>query len=87
MFWYMHTWFQFKSACSEIILQTHHTLLPDDRHPVFHAIHTIRNAAEVIFSQSLLISIKCTIVCASQLEVIAGRNQNVKAFALDIWIW
>ena len=54
------------------MLLPYHSLLPDNRHAVFHSIDTIRNLPEVILAQGFLVCIECAVVSACRLKVSPG---------------
>ena len=65
--------------CTAPVLQAHHSLFPDDGHAVFHSIDTIRNPAEVVFAQGLLVCIKCAVISACCLKVSPeGSKSNTR---------
>jgi len=61
---------------------TYNTLFPDDGHAILDAIHSVRYLSEVIFSKSLLISVKRTIVRSGQVKVTSTKDPLVKRFGL-----
>ena len=61
-----------------LLEETYHTLLPDDRHPVLHAVHSIGDLGEVVLAQCLLAQTEGAVVCPCYTQVITreetGRN-------------
>ena len=57
-------------------MRTYHSFLPDDRHPVLHTIHSVRDLGEVILAQGLLAHIKGAVVCARHTEVITSKEKK-----------
>lgn len=59
---------------------THHSLVPDEGHPLFHTVNTLWNLGEVILSNGLLGNTKGAVSAASHTEVSASwletRKQN-----------
>lgn len=51
---------------------THHSFLPDDRHPVLHSIDSVGNHGEVVLAQSFLAQTKGAVVGPRQREIITG---------------
>lgn len=54
------------------IIWTHHSFLPDDRHPVLHTVHPVRDLGEVVFTQGLLAHREGAVVCSRHTEIIAS---------------
>lgn len=52
------------------IIRTYHSFLPDDRHPVLHTIHSIRDLGEIVFTQGLLAHREGAVVCSCHTEIV-----------------
>lgn len=52
--------------------RTYHAFLPDDRHPVLHAVDPVGDLGEVVFAQGLLAHGEGAVVCSRHTEVITG---------------
>ena len=61
---------------SLFLLTDRHYLFPNEGHPVFDAIHTIRNGSKVIFSQRLLVRVERAVVRSRQLKIPAGETER-----------
>lgn len=51
---------------------THHSFLPDDRHPVLHSVDSVGDLGEVVLAQSFLAHRKRAVVGPRHREIIAG---------------
>lgn len=58
--------------------KTDHSFLPDDRHPVLHAVHSVGDLGEVVFPQGLLTHGEGAVVRSRHTEVIAGTETTEK---------
>lgn len=54
-----------------------YTFLPNDWHPVFHAVYTIGNLRKVIFAQSFLFGVEGAIVATGNLKAISGEIEQI----------
>lgn len=48
------------------------SLLPDDGHPIFDAIHAVRNFGEIVQAEFLMRFVEGAIVTARRLQMVAG---------------
>lgn len=62
----LHTLSDLLSLLNECnhVSATYHSLLPDDRHPVLHAVHSVWDLGEVVFSEGLLAHREGAVVCS-----------------------
>lgn len=57
---------------TSLSVSTHHSFLPDDRHPVLHPVDSVGNPGEVVLAQSFLAHGEGAVVGPRQREIIAG---------------
>lgn len=61
-----------------IIIRPYHSFLPDDRHPVLHAVHPVGDLGEVVFAQSLLTHGEGAVVRSRHAQIITRRKKMKK---------
>jgi len=56
--------------------KTYHTLLPDDRHPVLHPVHSVGDLGEVVLPQRLLAHREGAVVRPGEAQVITDQWED-----------